>query len=136
MLVNSETHKQKELCFPPLPPTFQCHSSHSKMQNVCVCPGQNTLYLYTYTRTLNMRGSVLTEEFRCLKLSFHNTPSALEGNAAPLLPARRGQLSPPAWAPMQQAAKQGTALCQHTENLAVKLTSNGDYKDSSVDSHP
>lgn len=38
------------------------------MQSVCVCPGQNTLYLYIHAHTLHIRGSVLTEELRYLKV--------------------------------------------------------------------
>lgn len=104
-------------------------------------PWSNYIVFITHTHTLLILEGQFWQEFICLKVSFHNTSSSLEGmqpsnNAAPLLPAQRGQLSPPAWAPMQQAAKQGTTLCQHSENLAVKLTSKGDSKDSSVDSHP
>lgn len=82
------------------------------------------IYIYVHAQTFNIRGSVPTKEVRCLKVSFHNTSSSLEGNrapnkAAPLLPAQRGWPSPSTIAALQQAAKQGAVPCPHSENAAA-----------------
>lgn len=49
------------------------------------------IYIYIHTHTLSIRGSVPTEELRCLKVSFHNTSSSPEGNPGP----KQGSTSAP-----------------------------------------
>lgn len=104
------------MAVPQQSPTFQCYSSGSEMQDACVCPGQNTWYLYIHTQT--GRGSLPAQELRCQKSVSSNTSSSparggrqAPKKAAPLLPAQRADSAsrlPPQNLPLDQAeASQG-----------------------------